>query len=465
MIRDVLSTSHQSEVPIKANKRGFTPQQAQEMIYQFLLNLVRKQPPAKVLLEFKQLFIDYDSCGSSAEVSRAIAELIFTNNEKEFRNTLKRSCYILVNNWDTSRNHGSIKELVDLFADLKINKKSLSANINRLRTWLNNFVNSQDYHELKLFLAKYGYGDKEHWSHRYTSYLLVPQYTNFNNPIEQREAARTLSRKLKDQFKFDLAMYTARSQSSASSIAKYKIPNNPTGLGDEVLRFIKMIVAKRGTFSYDNLANIFIEQTKDLKYKQFKHCLQNYLMFSVAHKDFVDILNHKLSEKLELLYESYHQEPIEEALLLRTSNRVIEYLTTGEQNEPSDLFILLLSQGNPLTLVIVLLKIILICPNARTHLENCIAKLIQYYVGYPEEECQWVINFFEVFNITFAIHASNVQYNLIKMEARERNGKLEVSQESYRVFSQLRDSISEIDQEVLSTESILLDPTDQKQSS
>lgn len=454
MIRDALSQSDQSEALIKANSRGLTPLQAQEMIYQFLLNLVRKQPPETVLLEFKQLFIDYDSCGSNAEVSRAVAELIFTNNEKEFRHTLKRSCYILVNNWDTSRNHSSIKELVDLFAELKIQKKSLSTNINRLRTWLTNFVNSQDYYDLKLFIAKYGYGDKEHWSHRYTSYLLVPQYTNFNNPIEQREAARTLSKKLKDKFKFDLAMYTAHSKSFTNSIPQYKIPINPTGLGDEVLRFIKMIVAKRGTFSYENLANIFIEQTRDINYQHFKHCLQNYLIFSVAHKDFVEILSHKLSVKLELLYESYHQESIDDALLLRTSNRVIEYLTTEDQNEPSGLFILLLSQGNPLTLVIVLLKIILICPNARTHLESCIAKLIQYYIGYPEDECQWVINFFEVFNITFAIHASNVQYNLIKMDARQRDGKSEVVQENYRVFSQSRDASLEIDQEVLSTEGI-----------
>jgi predicted nucleic acid binding AN1-type Zn finger protein len=449
MVRDAVSQSDQSEAPIKANKRGFTPQQAQEMIYQFLLNLVRKQPPAIVLREFKQLFIDYDSCGSNAEVSRAVAELIFTNNEHEFRNTLKRSCYILVNNWDTSRNHSSIKELVDLFADLKINKKSLSSNINRLRTWLVNFVNSQDYYDLKLFLAKYGYSDKEHWSHRYTSYLLVPQYTNFNNPIEQREAARSLSRKLKDQFKFDLAMYTARSQSVQRSISNSKVLNNPTGLGEEVLRFIKMIVAKRGTFSYENLAHIFLQQTKNINYKHFKHCLQNYLIFSVAHKDFVEVLSKKLSEKLELLYESYQEEVIEDALLLRTCNRVIEYLTTEDQNEPSGLFILLLSQGNPLTLVIVLLKIILICPNARTHLENCIAKLIQYYVGYPEEDCQWVVNFFEVFNITFAIHAGNVQYNLIKMEEREWDGKSELAQASYRVFSQLRAQTLEIEPEIL----------------
>lgn len=461
MIRDVISKGHQSEARIKPNKVGFTPQQAQEMIYQFLLELVRQQPSAKVLLEFKHLFIDYDYCGSNAEVSRAISELIFTNNEKDFRHTLKRSCYILVNNWDTSRNHGSIKELVDLFADINISKKSLSSNINRLRTWLSNFVNSQDYYELKLFLAKYGYGEKEHWSSRYTSYLLVPQYTNFNNPVEQREAARTLSQKLKDQFKFDLAMYTARSQ---SPIQKHKIPKNPTGLGDEVLRLVKMIVAKRGSFSYENLAHIFIEQTKEINYKHFKLCLQKYLIFSVAQKDFVEVLNKKLSSKLELLYDRYHDDQVDEALLLRTCNRVIEYLTTEDSNAPSGLFILLLSQGNPLTLVIVLLKIILICPNARTHLENCIANLIKYYVDYPEDECQWVVNFFEVFNITFAIHADNVQYNLIKIEERKGKGESEVVQESYRVFSQLRDTKSEVAPEVLPLENITLNTGDEMRS-
>jgi hypothetical protein len=232
-------------------------------------------------------------------------------------------------------------------------------------------------------------------------------------------------------------MYTARSE---SPVPNYKISKNPTGLGDEVLRFIKMIVAKRGSFSYENIANIFLKQMKELDYKKFKSGLQTYLIFSVGNRDFVEALNQRLSEKLETLYESYHQEPVNDALLLRTCNRVIEYLTTEDQQEPSGLFILLLSQGNPLTLVIVLLKIILICPNARTHLETCIAKIIQYYADCPEQECQWVVNFFEVFKITFAIHADNVQYNLLKMEANGSKDKSEAAIDTYRVFSQLRES-------------------------
>jgi predicted house-cleaning noncanonical NTP pyrophosphatase (MazG superfamily) len=422
---------------MKNKASGLSTQSAQEIIYQFLLSLVRQKPPASVLAEFKHLFLEYELSDGNQEALKALSELIFTNNEKDFCHTLKRSCYILVNNWDTSRNHNYIKELVDFLTEYKDIKKTISPTLTRLRTWLSNFVKSEDYDELKLFLAKYGYGSKEHWSKRYTSYLLVPQYTNTQNPVEQREAARVLSNKLKDQFKFDLAMYTARLQ---SPVAKFKTHQNPTGLGDEIIRFIKMIVARRGNFSHENLARIFLQQTQAINYKCFKNSLQKYLIFSVANKDFVEVLNQKLAEKLKNLYTNHHDQTLNDALLLRTSNRVIEYLTTEDHREPSGLFVLLLSHGHPLTLVIVLLKIILICPSARTHLETCIAQLIQYYIDYPEDECKWVVNFFEVFNITFAIHADNVQYNLIAMEPKNSSkSDKKAALDQYRVFSQLRD--------------------------
>ena len=435
MVRDVIVQSNQTESRIKPNKLGFSIQQAQENIYQFLLEIVKKKSAADVLQEFKYLFIDYQASATNSEAITALSDLIFANQEKEFRDTIKRSCYIIINNWYTARNFNSIKELVELLAGVSFKTKTLSPSLNRQREWILNFIRSKEYNDLKLFIAKYACSEPEHWSNRYTSYLLVPQYTNLNNPIEQREAARTFSQKLKDQFKFDLAMYTARSQ---SNVYRDKIPKNPTALGDSVLKFIKMIVAKHGTYSYQNLAHIFREQTKDINYLSFKKALQKYLIFSVDNKDLVPTLNQCLAEKFANLYEDYDQANLDEALLLRSCNRVLEYLTTEDQQEPSALFVLLMSQGHHLTLVIVLLKVILISPNCRTHLETCIAKLIEYYSNYPEEECNWVITFFEVFKITFAIHADNVQYNLIKMERDKTDHCSKLDLDGYVVFSQLR---------------------------
>ncbi|HEY9858174.1 MAG TPA: hypothetical protein V6D16_01625 [Candidatus Obscuribacterales bacterium] len=435
MIGDVLTSDRHTDSSTKSYKSRRSTQQAQEVLFNFLLEIVNAWAPEDVLSEFKRLFIHHADSSSSAVIP-ALYEIIFANNEKEFRNTLKRSCYILVNNWGTKRQHKAIQDLIQVFSDSSITRHTVSPTLKRLRAWILSFVNSQDFEELKLFASRYD-DHGSHWTQRYTAFLLVPQYVDLKNPVEQREAARALSKQLKDRFKFDLAMYIARSQSGNVG---GKTHRNPTALGDEVLRLTKAIVARRGPFNYANVANIFLKQTQQLTYKEFKASLQEYLAFSLENQEFVDTLRKKLSEKFASLYSSYHDEVLSSALLLRTCNRVIEYLTIENTKEPSPLFVLLLSQGNPLTLVIVLLKIILICGHARTHLEACIAELVRYYESFSEEECQWVITFMEVFNITFAIYAENVEYNLIKMNnvKREPHGLSSANLDTYVIFSQLK---------------------------
>jgi hypothetical protein len=395
---------------------------------------VKKWPPEEVLLEFKRLFI-YHVDSVSTGAMGAVYEIVFSNNQEEFRNTLKRCCYILINNWDASRNYKPIRDLVLVFDDKTFNHYTSSPTLKRLRIWINEFVVSEDFEELKLFTSRYEEQGRGPWSSRYTSYLLVPQYIDLTNPVEQREAARTLSKQLKDRFKFDLAMYIAKSQIRTST---NRPPKNPTALGDEALRLIKMIVAKRGQFSYVNLANIFLNQIERLTYQEFKHSLQNYLAFSVENTALGEALRSKLSERLDNLYVSHNNEVLTNALLLRTCNRTIDCLTTEGEEEPSSLFVRLLSHGNPITLVIVLLKLILICRHSRTHLEAQIAALIKYYQNCSEDECTWLVSFLEVFNVTFAIYAENVQYNLIKMNVAEIQEPQVFDPDMYRVFSQLK---------------------------
>ncbi len=434
MIGEPIQNSSQNESSYRSARQGRNIQQAQDCIYEFLLDIVRKWPPEEVLLEFKRLFIYHvDSISSGA--MQAVYEIVFANNQEEFQHTLKRCCYILVNNWDASRNFKPIQDLVQIFADPSFNRYTASPTLKRLRIWINEFVQSKDFEELKLFTSRYEDRIVGPWTSRYTSYLLVPQYIDLKNPLEQREAARALSKQLKDRFKFDLAMYVAKSQIPAASD---RAPKNPTALGDEALRLIKMIVARRGQFSYVNLASIFLQQIEALKYREFKQSLQRYLIFSVENHSFADTFKIKIKEKLDALYPSHGEETISDALILRTCNRVIDLLTTENQNDPAPLFIQLLSQGSPITLVIILLKIILISRYSRTHLEARIAGLIKHYQNYPEDDCDWVVNFLEIFNVTFAIYAENVQYNLVKMDQDPSQDAALFDPDTYRIFSQLR---------------------------
>ncbi|MCL1472264.1 hypothetical protein [Argonema antarcticum] len=430
----VLSNAQQTTTVTKSNHPGQNLTTHQEIICQFFLNIVKQQSPDLVLSEFERLFINPVGLLHS-EPQKALKEILYSNNQSDFINTLKRSIYILLNNWIFSRKYKPAQDLIELLSNLTNRQSTLSVSVKNLRMWLNIFINSEDYEELKLFVSRYDHREKEHWKSRYTSYLLAPQYTNSKNLIEQREAARGLAKQLQEEFKFDLAMYTAHSHSASS---KNRKTENPTALGDEALRLIKKVVGKRGAFNYVSLGNIFIKQTQRLTYSAFKQSLLKYLIFSLDNQGLAEALKTGLTKKLEFLYQTSNEEELSNALLLKTCNRVIEYLTTEKDGKPSSLFVSLASQGNPLTLSILLLKIILICPRSRTHLEVCMAKLIENYESYSQKECHWVINFLEISKIILTIYTENVRYNLVNMENVNLTNQSINDGDSYRVFSQTK---------------------------
>lgn len=433
---------------------------AQERLYDFLLEIVQAWDATAVLNEFKRIFFTPVN-SDSGDILPALYHLLFSNQEQEFRNTLKRSCYILINNWEISRNYLAIQQLIQLFSDSSLDKPTLSPTLKRLRTWLKDFTLSSDFAEIQLFAERYENRSSGFWSHRYTSYLLVPQYVNLNNSFEQRQAARTLYLQLREKFKYELAMYTAHRSFQAAAQdatqqsghwyeASRKKFKNPTFLGDQLLDLIQKILTKRGFFNYPNLARIFLKQTQDLKYLEFKKSLLEYLIFSIEENEVSRTLKQTLAEKLAGLYIDRHAQRVDEALILRTTNRVVEYLTTENQQEPGALFILLLSKGNALTVATLLLKLILICRYSRVHLETRIADLIKYYEKFPEEDCKWMIYFLEVFNLAMTIHTDNVEYNLVDMtqsriiNVEAKSDEIEIGQASstYRIFSQLKQSRS-----------------------
>ncbi|MBE9125193.1 MULTISPECIES: pentapeptide repeat-containing protein [unclassified Coleofasciculus] len=414
-------------------------QQAQDVIYQFLIDSVNQSSPETVLQEFKQLFVLGNSL-VDPKLNQALNAIISQKNETDFINTLKRACYILINNWSSKRKFTFIQKLIKLLADSAVNPPKQAPNLNRLRTALVNFVNSQDYQGLKLFASPSE--EKKHWSHRYTFYLLVPQYLDSRNPVEQREIARNLSKRLKKKFKFELAMYTARCDSP--NFKETEI-NNPTQLGDLAIKIIKKVGAQHLLFNQANYANLFTQQIQNQDYKTFKKSLKKYLLFSISNSAHLEILDTQLSAKLDNLYTNYHSKPLTVDLLLRTCKRVIGFLTTEDSREPSSLFILLTTHGSSLIVAIALFRIIRICKYAQTHLEFCIAHLIRYYEGSLESDCKWLIHFLEIFNIIFAVYNADVQYNLVKIKSPSQGSGFDKNCDidnlkTYRIFSQLKGS-------------------------
>ncbi|MEM9945566.1 MAG: hypothetical protein AAF810_05830 [Cyanobacteria bacterium P01_D01_bin.36] len=433
-------TPGQNSLPGQRNsEKPLEFQLAQQQIYDDLLEAVRHSPPVEALADFETIFFG-NSGSQDADVSPFVYRILFADDEQEFRNTLKRACYILVNNWDLGREGNMVHALLSLFTQPSLKKTTFSPSLKRLRQWLLQFAQSKDFEELQLFAnQRVSLNQSGSWSNRYVTYQLISQYVDESNSLEQREAARSLSRRLKNKFKHDLAMYTAFSQGSSRLGHKYM---NPTVLGDEVLRLIKAILVRRGQYSYRNVARIFQQQMFESPYANYKESLLEYLCFSISQPQFVTAVETHIGEKLPQLYPDKDEAQVDPSLSLLTCNRLIDILTTEDEQNPSKLFVRLMAQGNPLNVVVVLLKIVLISPNSQLYLEARLADLIGYYKNFMEAECQGIVQFLEICGVTFAIYSDNVEYNLVKVSPRVTGGESTMIQgassdglEDFRIFS------------------------------
>lgn len=405
---------------------------AQQNIYNFFLRIIKYYKPEEVLNQFEKLFIRYEEIDSTSAY-HALGEIIFYNKEDEFINTILRCFHILNNNWTINGNANACKKLIDLFLSTSINIPTRTTKLRILRKWLQNFILSSEYKNLRSFSDR----DKtsknyQTWSDRFSSYLLTSEYVDLNKSPEQRQYAETLSRQLKKQFKFDLAMYTARLGASSDLNSKHQ---NPTKLGDDVLILIKRVLNKNGSKNFKITAKNFYKQIYDLSFLGFKKRFIEYLSIPSNDLNTSETMQLLVEKKLKYLQEKQNNQGMTLGLLNVTCCGILQYILLNERRQPSKLLKSSLESNNFLNLVILLLKIVLLLPSSRLHLEKHIADLIKFHSCYAETECIAFINFLDVLNVTLAIFEEDTDYSLIKMNNGE-NDLSALNLENYRIFSQ-----------------------------
>ncbi|MCC3418211.1 MAG: hypothetical protein JGK28_09625 [Microcoleus sp. PH2017_07_MST_O_A] len=434
LTNNILPEARSSQPTAQLQKSELTVFAAQEIVYKFFIYHINNSEPEVSLQEFKKIFIELIA-PVNPKLIQSLYIIIEFNSQQEFNNLFKRCSYILLNNWISNKQYELARKLITIISERTLSEPHADNILKRLKVWLTNFVSSQDYENIKLFVLKYGdYRPVEkHWTSRYQPYLLATQYLDTKNTLEARQTAKLLSQKLKDKYKFDLAMYTSRSQSATF---KFKNYHNPTLLGEEALRLIKIILVNRGSLNYRSLANLFISHSQNITYKQFKESLIKYLCYYNEKKNSSDIYHQQLINILDNFHPQNDEESLNSSLLLRTCNYLIKCLTVENSGEPTALFLIFVTQLNPLTLAILMLKIILISPYSQTYLELCFARLIEYYQDNSAAECQWLIKFLEVCQIALTIYGDNVQYNLVNMSDNNQEEHLFIDLNNCRVFSQ-----------------------------
>ncbi|AMW30476.1 pentapeptide repeat-containing protein [Arthrospira platensis] len=402
-----------------------------DIIFDFLIKIVKDYDSETVLEEFIGLFWHLNC--SDEQANHALRnQLQQLPSTATINPLLKRSCYILANNWYISRNYQAVQLLLEKLENTESDEYDiLDPELGKLRNQVKYFLQSSDIQEIRNCVLQHSQG----WSSRYKSYLLVNQYIDPNNSQEQQEVARNISKKLREQYKFELAMYLARSSPKTQLRNETQI-KNPTQLGEQVLDILKKTISTQRVSSYTHQAELFLKQTHKVTYRDFKSALPEYLMLQSGEKSTTRILRDKISAQLKDLYNFHDYRIINDDLKIRTCNSLIDFLTIEDGENPSFIFTFMINQGSVFTLAILMLKVILLDHSSKVHLELKVAQLIQFYQKYEEERCRQFILFLEIFNLVLTIFTENVQYHLVKMDQDDVSGPLTDNLDAYRVFSQ-----------------------------
>ena len=412
-------------------------EKSQECIYSFFLKIIKTYSSEQILNQFECLFIKYEET-DDPEPYNALGEIIFYKKQNEFKNTLVRCCYILNNNWAITGNIKACHQLADLFLCESIHAPTRIYKLKKLREWLNTFTYSEEYANLRALLSRTKtHQDQQNWSERFSSYLLVSECIDPSKPLEQRQYMQVLAKRMKKQFKFSLAMYTAKISSQVNANSQQL---NPTNLGDNALLLIKRVLNKQGEESFKSIANKLNRQIQTVTFGEFKPIFFNYLGLSLDDFDVPTNKSLKVIQKFQNFQEHQNKHIMTLSLLYVTCNRTLKYLLIDEHHHPSDILQSSLESNNLLNPIIMLLKTVLLCSKSRLYLEIYVADLVKFYSKYSEEECRSFINFLDILNVTLAIFDEDTDYSLVKVKKDMDNEEDLVDEDlnNYRIFSQTR---------------------------
>ena len=372
------------------------------LLYTYLIDHVKVEPPSKLIELFRCLFIEgmEDSC---SQVWQALERIVSSDlADKEFKFILNRSCYIPINHWENNpRFKEAIAKLIALF-ETPPTQVARSRTTQRLRQLVQCFRQTEQYRVLR-----YESGNAE--SRRLRTFLgrypFIYEHCLLTNDStdEQRQKVRSKQTQQQQQFDINLSQYITYQQLPKNS----RSVKNPTLLSDDELNIaIQQFTGKvDGSNTYKDLAERFRTSSRWTPcYRTFKKELyDDYLTASTN----INYGNHQFNQKLQKLLQStlfeYDTQRLSPILLVKTCRKLLDFLVVESAEQPQHYIFLDLTSNLGITPTIgLLLKIVLLCHQVKPYLEQKFAILFKHYEDYTKDKTQWLVDSLENLNVAFS---------------------------------------------------------------
>jgi len=415
------------------NDRQIETRDEEQVLYDYWLDRVRTDSPEQLIEDFRRLFIEGRGY-QEAPIYLALERLVKAKDaEIRFYHVFNRCCHILVNRWQTQPAHQpAIPELVSLLENLPSPRPGHYSSPNNLGHLVKNFTLSDDYVRLQRLarIISGNYSEKtaaslgtliSRYPYLYDYYLLGDE-----SHREQRQTVRRIKVKTESRFEVNLSRYVTYQVRLAQVAHSPKIREeagriiqpveNPTLLNDKELnRTLKYYLGTvAGNYTYKALSQNFLANTVYRPtYKDFKNDLYDYLITSVDYGK--GQFNKKLYDVLQNTLPHCDQQKPSEFLMLRTSSQLLNYLVVESGQKPDHyIFMDMITNMGVTRTVGLLLKLILICPKAKPHLDKRFSILFNHYESYSCERVPWLVKSLENLQVAFSIHFGQADLSCLR---------------------------------------------------
>ncbi len=343
-----------------------TPEEIEEIICQYFLIKVEEESSQWMFNEFDNLFI-LGNRVSNKVIQKYLEKLISWEKEEVFIRTLKRCCFILLNNWKTRRSYEYCDKLITFLNGVKNNVVIPVDKTDEMRIrWIIKYLKSDEYEAMKNFAGQHLGG-----SPSFAKHLQSVPSSNSKSHVDNFEYVEYISHKYNYQL-----------------IKKYHLQ-----------------------------AKEFNQKSLGVPYQNIKNDLYEYIFSDIeANDSLFDLVKDKIYQDIDNYYEGEQDKLWDSNLSLRTFNKILDKITISKEKSPSSVFMSLITQGYLSIWINILIKIILVSPHSNKYLDYCITNLIEYYRHSTVFDFEWLINMLSSIKRYTTIEIYRIEKKIKKME-------------------------------------------------
>ena len=422
------------------------------IIYEYLRQFATVQTPPAVIKEFQSLFLQ--GRNEKSQSSQALAKIISSpSGQKQFNVILTHCFHIILDCWAaTPESLASVSELIETL-DAINQSRSYDRRRKQLIQLVKDYQTSELYFQLRGLIIiinpqeisnvvlTNAIATNEVSSSNLTSsnsllYTYLGRYSYLydyflpqNSDLNQlQELVKTLQSKRKKDFAIKLSkhlIYRVRlkqiaqmkllSKGAGKAITKV---DNPTLLSERALKkaFNQYIgqVENQGTILEQ--AQLFVTGNNlRNSYQVFKQDLYGFLSKNIKPRNNSCHFNNQLKQKLEQIFPQSDAKPLNNGLILQTCRQLFSFLIVDPflPQDPRTYAELIVNLGTDQVMMI-LIKIILICPESKADLEKKLSLIITHYLLSNIQDIPWVVKSLEHLLIAFSIYFEKIDVSIAR---------------------------------------------------